>query len=416
MSQSEAAPRRKSRRAQRMSAHARAGLLWGMGFFIVAHLALLVGTQGRWPQLRDPEFGYKLSRLREKKTAEPDRPLLVFLGSSRTGQGMRLGVVPPLTTPEGRTPILYNFSQVGSGPLSELVCLRRMLEAGIRPDWLAVEVLPPLLGRREDVLGNPKAGANRLTWSDLCMLRRYVRKPAGLSHRWLEAQLAPWHAHRFSIMNHYASNWLPWRLRLDHWKALDTWGWSDMGSDSEGLVENPAALKVARDTYVEELKHFTIAPMQDRALHDLLALCRHERIPAVMYLMPEGRLFQSWYPPATRACIDGYLTRLSQEFRVPVVDTRNWMEDKYFCDNHHLHRLGAAAFTRRFGEEVIAFILQGRPEDIRSLLVPLHDKYPDQSDEPAPLLQAQSRPQQPPAPMLSIGGVPVEAEHFGGSK
>src|SRR6185437_5453955 len=353
MSECDPTPRRNSRRAQRLAVHTRACLLWGAGFFIAAHVALLVGTQGRWPQLRDPEFGYKLNSLRQQTEAEPDRPLLVFLGSSRTGQGMRLGVVPAQTTPDGRTLMTYNFSQVGSGPLGELVCLRRLLDAGIRPNWLAIEVLPPLLGRGSDAVGDPKVGVSRLTWNDVSQLRRYVPQPFALAHHWFKAQLTPWHAHRFSIMNHYASNWLPWRLRLDHWKALDARGWSDLGLDTEIPVKNPAAFQVAHDTYVEELKHFAIAPMQDRALHDMLALCRQEGIPTVLYLMPEGRLFQSWYVPPTRACIDQYLTQLSQECNVPIIDARNWIGDDYFLDSHHLDRRGATHFTRRFGAEVI---------------------------------------------------------------
>jgi len=385
-----------------LAAHTRACLFWGGAFFAVANVALLIGTQGRWPQLRDPEFGYKLIGLRQQMEAEPDRPLLVFLGSSRTGQGMRLGVVPALTTPDGRTLLMYNFSQVGSGPLAELVCLRRLLDAGIRPNWLAIEILPPLLGRPFDAVGHPKAGVSRLTWSDVDLLQRYVPQSFALAHHWFQAQLAPWHSHRFSIMNHYASEWLPWRLRLDHWKVLDNWGWSGTGVETEEPVKNPAAFEVARNTYVEELKHFDIAPMQDRALRDLIALCRQEGIPTVLYLMPEGRLFQSWYVPATRACIDSYLTRLSQECNVPIVDARNWMADDYFLDSHHLDRRGATRFTRRFGEEVIPYLLQDRLDAIPSLLQPIHRAYPQEEHKPAARLEARQAPTQTPAPTLSM--------------
>jgi hypothetical protein len=411
MSECDPAPRRKSRRAQRLATHTRACLLWGAGFFIAAHLALLIGTQGRWPQLRDPEFGYKLNSLRQQTEAEPDRPLLVCLGSSRTGQGMRLGVIPEMTTPKGPPLLTYNFSQVGSGPLGELVCLRRLLDAGIRPNWLAIEVLPPLLGRNSDAVGDSKVGASRLTWNDVCLLRHYVAQPLALVHHWFQGQLAPWHAHRFSIMNHYASNWLPWRLRLDHWKALDARGWSDLGLDTEIPVKNPAAFEVARNTYVEELKHFAIAPMQDRALRDLLALCRQEGIPTVLYLMPEGRLFQSWYVPATRACIDRYLTCLSEECHVPIVDARNWMPDDLFLDSHHLDRRGATHFARRFGKEVIPPLVQGRFDRLPSLLAPIHTTYPEEEREAAPRIEAKGRSGHVPAPTLSIkaGALPGTA-------
>ena len=147
--------------------------------------------------------------------------------------------------------------------------------------------------------------------------------------------------------------------------------------------------------------------MQDRALRDLLALCRQENIPAVLYLMPEGRLFQSWYVPATRARIDSYLAQLSQECRVPIVDARNWIGDDYFLDSHHLDRRGATQFTRRFGEEVIPPLLQGRLDRLPSLLVPVPSVYPEEEREPAARIEVRGRVGQTSPPTLSIkGGTP----------
>jgi hypothetical protein len=391
-------------RARRFAGQARASLLWGIALFAVAHVALLIGTQGQRAELRDPEFGCKLSRLRQHWAIEPDRPVLVVLGSSRTGQGFRPGVLPAFKTADGQTPFVFNFSQVGSGPLAELLCLRRLLDAGVRPDWLAIEILPPMLGRTVDACGNTDVGVSRLSGSDLRLLRRYVSDPGTLARRWVEAQLAPWHAHRFSLMNHYAGDFLPWRLRMDQWKALDAWGWSDLGVDTEHPVKDPRALEVARETYQDELKNFHVTPMQDRALRDLIALCRQEAIPTVLYLMPEGSIFRSWYVPATRAAIEDYLTRLSRECDVPILDARLWMPDDLFADSHHLDRRGATRFTRRFGEEVIPSLVQGKLDAIRPVLVPLHGTYPESQSEQTPRLEAQVRPASPSLPPLSING------------
>ena len=152
---------------------------------------MLIATQSFWPSLRDPEFGYKLSLLRTQRAEEPDRPLLVLLGSSRTGQGLRPSVLTDLRTADGRTPLVFNFSHVGSGPLAELVTLRRLLDAGIRPDWLAIEILPALLGRTIDACGDAGGGVSRVSWNDLQLLCRYVPDPDTLRHRWFKAQLGP---------------------------------------------------------------------------------------------------------------------------------------------------------------------------------------------------------------------------------
>ncbi len=406
----------KPRRRQRLARQTRACLLWSLAFFAVAQTGMLIATQSYWPHLRDPEFGYKLTLLRKLRTEEPDRPLLVLLGSSRTGQGLRPAALPQLRTSDGRTPLVFNFSLVGSGPLAELVTLHRLLDAGIRPDWLAVEVLPALLGRTIDACGDAGAGVSRVGCNDLRLLCNYVPNPGTLTHRWFNVQLWPWHAHRFSLMNHYASNWVPWRLRMDHWKYLDRWGWSDIGVDTQPLVTVPAALELACSTYFNELQHFHMEPMQDRALHDLLALCRQEGIAPMLYLMPEGGIYRGWYASAAQACLDDYLPRLSRECNVPIVNARTWMPDKYFGDSHHLYRLGARLFTHRFGEEVLSCLVQGKPESMPSLVAPLSAPYPEEPSDREPRMQVKTRPANPPSPTLSInrgresGGRPDDAD------
>lgn len=388
------------RRRKRLASHMRACVLWSLALFVATQVAVQIITQISCPYLRDPEFGYKLNRLSEQIAEEPDRPLLVLLGTSRTGQGVRPGVMPDLRTADGRKPFVYNFSQVGSGALAELVTLHRLLDAGIRPNWVAVEILPALLGRPIDVFDS-SSGTCRLNWNDVRLLCRYVDDSFELKRRWLRDQLAPCFAHRFSFMNHYASDSMPWRLRLDHWKHLDRWGWSDIGTDSQPLVLVPSALEVTRMTYFEDLQHLQIAPMQDHAMRDLIALCRKEGIPALFYLMPEGSLFRSWYAPAVNACINGYLTGLSKELGVPIVDLRTWMEDLYFGDSHHLYRKGASLFSQRFAPEVLGRLVQGKTASLPNLMAPLTDPYPEQQDR-VPLMTLQKTPGQPNSPTLSI--------------
>jgi hypothetical protein len=392
---------KRGRKKQRLAAQMRACLLWGLAFFIAAHAGMLIATQSFWPHLRDPEFGYKLSALRRRRAEEPDRPLLVLLGTSRTGQGIRPGVMPDIQTPNGRTPLVFNFSQVGSGALAELVTLRRLLDAGVRPDWLAIEILPALLGRTVDVFdaGN---GVCRLSWSDLRQLDGYAADPSMLRRRWCKDQLAPWYAHRFSIMNHYVSDCIPWRLRLDHWKQLDRWGWSDIGQDDQPLVLVADALAVTRMTYYDDLRRMRISPMEDRALRDLLALCRQEGIPTLLYLMPEGTIFRGWYAETVNSCINDYLAQISRECGVPIVDMRAWMEDKYFGDSHHLYRVGASLLTRRFGPEVLACLVQGRPQALPSLMAPLCAPHPQEQSDREPVMEVKTRSAQPETPKLSI--------------
>ena len=59
----------------------------------------------------------------------PAGRLVLVLGSSRVAYGVRPGVVPD--TPQG--PVVVNLALAGSGPVMELMALRRALAAGLRP-------------------------------------------------------------------------------------------------------------------------------------------------------------------------------------------------------------------------------------------------------------------------------------------
>jgi hypothetical protein len=118
--------------------------------------------------------------------------------------------------------------------------------------------------------------------------------------------------------------------------------------------------------------------------------------------MPEGTIFRSWYAPAVNACINEYLIRLSREVGVPIVDLRTWMEDKYFGDSHHLYRMGASLFSRRFASEVLGCLVQGKPEVLPSLMAPLPASYPEEHDR-TPVITLKTPQAQPLSPTLSIG-------------
>src|SRR5213075_1820404 len=113
-----------------------------------SQFALAITLEHWRPDLRDPEFGHKLARLHARLEEQPGRPLVLVLGSSRTGVGLRPEVLHRFALPGGQPPIVFNFGLTASGPVMELLCLHRLLEEGIHPDWLVVEVMAPLLNQK----------------------------------------------------------------------------------------------------------------------------------------------------------------------------------------------------------------------------------------------------------------------------
>lgn len=339
---------------------ARAALLWGVLCFAGIQVLFNVAME-RWrPALRDPEFGFKLAFLEARRAEAPGQPVALVLGSSRAGLGVRPDIL------RMRQVVLFNFSQTGAGPVWELVTLRRLLEQGVRPDAMVVEVLPVWLHQEGEWTEEAQIHVNRLSWSDLAVLRRYSTDPDGLLTGWLWSRLVPCFSHRYSIVSWFAPDWLPDASRQDGWTAMDRWGWLAYSRPSSPEAYQ-AAVAQARREYGERLANYRLTEVPDRALRELLELCRQERIPVTVLVMPEGTEFQSWYGSEAQREIDAYLARVCAEYNVPLVNARGWMQDTAFFDSHHLHPEESTAFTRRLGREVLPpLLLRARKQTAKS--------------------------------------------------
>jgi hypothetical protein len=328
-------------------------LAWGLAFYLGLQSALSVVTEHRLLVLRDPEYGSKLALLRTRLAEEPDRELVIILGSSRSGYGFRPEAISASETPGHGSPLVFNFAMTGSGPIMELLCLHRLLAAGIHPDRVIIEVLPPNLHQEGKWSELNWLSISRLGWDDVQLVSRFAEQPGQLWVDWWRAQIAPGFTQRFCIMSRYAAGWLPWEVRQDIWLGLDRSGWMIYPHTILNDAQQRRAVEFAHQQYAGPLEQYRITAVADRALRELVALCRQQHIAATLLLMPEGTAFQSWYTPAARAAIDQYLAGLSRGYDVPVVDARSWLPDTAFFDSHHLHPDGATAFTQRFAREVL---------------------------------------------------------------
>jgi hypothetical protein len=197
-------------RSRVRSSRARAGstLAWALGLFLVLQLGLTATIETCWPALRDPHYGYKVARLRQRTLLAAERPLtVVMLGSSRTTFGFRGACIEEeLTRRAGRPVVVFNFGILGAGPVTELLELRRLLAEGVRPDLLLVEVMPPFLSARPEL-----REASRRPINADCLWRREVPLVGGywectaqLRAAWWQSSLVPWYSHRFTILSRLA--------------------------------------------------------------------------------------------------------------------------------------------------------------------------------------------------------------------
>lgn len=342
-------------------------LAWSAFWFLAAQLAIGTVLHSR-PEIADPEFGRKLADLRAAIAREPERPLVLMLGSSRVATGFRPDSLPrPLTkTKDGWAPLVFNFAQVGSGPEMAHLSLQRLLSAGIKPDWVFLELWPPTWG----VERGPKEFMDQinvgcLDRQEVALIGGYLRRPRRLYREWWKKQLVPLVENRAALIRHLAPSWNLTPTEPDHrCRNLDRLGWWSPMTEVEP-EEHARLVERYQRIYARRLRQFQVAGTPDRALREIVALCDRERIRATVVVLPEAEVFRGLYPEPAQRAVKTYLDRIARECRVQVVDARDWVDDLGFMDGHHLLPAGATAFTRRLGREVLQPLLAGSPATLR---------------------------------------------------
>jgi hypothetical protein len=353
--------------AKRISSRrARTAVLTALLAFVVLQVGMAFVIE-RWrPDWSDPEYGYRATRLRKMQASAGQRPLVLFLGSSRVGNGFATDDMPPPELQAPDAPTSFNLSLAGGGPFMELLCLQRQLANGIRPQWVVIEILPPLL--YTDGANIQAKGAmlmHRLRWSDLKAFERHT--PSLALHRyqqWLEWNALPWYSNRFRLMGRYAPSWMSEQQshEMRFWRQILTGaGWIPIPLETVPPEIYRNGVKVAQEGYRWACQFDKVNATTDRVLRDLLDLCRRENIHvAALVRMPEGKDFRDLYAPPTEALITSYLTKLAEDYDTHYVDASCWMPEGSFVDSHHLIRPAAQAFSRRFWAEIVQPQLEGR--------------------------------------------------------
>ena len=334
----------------------RRAVLTGLAALIVAHLGLALAVETRRPQWRDPEFFVRQQRLatvKEFMSHPPDRrPVLAILGGSRPEMGLSPEMIFR-ACPCG--PLPFNCSQSGCLPIGEWLNFTRLIDAGVEPEYLLIEVLPPVLtdpGPMED-----RIPTERLSAKDLVNLRPFHEKPDRIRPAWLKNRIASWYSLRLPLMASAGlADVLPFASVSPHhnWTACTDFGWVAFYPRQWTAADRDPRFAVARASYSNLMRGFTIQPVNDRIYRTLLDSCRKRGIRVALFTMPESPAFRDCYPPGVRETISTYLVGLAAEYRVPFFDTSGWIDNEdAFTDGHHLLGPAAEQFSERFGRECV---------------------------------------------------------------
>jgi hypothetical protein len=332
-------------------------LAWGLGCWAALQVAWGFAIDVGPVEHLDPEYAEREHLLLERLADNPNRPLVLALGSSRTAFGLHAA---RLSSGDCEPPaVVFNFALKGAGPNVERLTLRRLVACGVRPDLLLVEVLPPLF----TAPNGPHVEAfwlkgERLRTSEL-------------------AEVVPRHARQTRLLTEWArSRLLPGDVKRDQFLRLsnlatpgppppfdqDGYGSYLLRMPPEQLPEvRKRLLESAHAQYHTTFGEFRPAAVQIESLRALLRDARRAGIPTVLFVLPEAKDFQAFYAPGHVAAFDAFLTALAREEATPLVNARDWVSDEGFWDGHHLLADGAAVFTDRFGREAVRPLLGGPP-------------------------------------------------------
>lgn len=304
------------------------------------------------PEIRHPEYGFKLALLRQRLQESPGRQLVVLMGSSRTEVGLQAEKFDLAAAGEG--PLVFNFALAGAGPIQHLMLLHDLSEEGICPDRLAIEVHPLFLNQicgalREEA----RIDVHRLGPTGLDVLAQYSEAPAQLRRTWWKWRLVPAHAFRHQFLDCCCSTLCAGPKQYAGFSHLSPLGWLPFPRASN-KDEREKMLAHARWEYKDfKAFDFQVTEEPDRAMRMLLTFCRDRKIGVTFYIMPEGSEFQVVYPAEARGRVSAYLTKLRQEYDFDLYDATGWMSDASFADSHHLLPEAAEEFSQRFAREIL---------------------------------------------------------------
>jgi hypothetical protein len=337
-------------RSEALVRRKRSQLFWSLMAFAAVQAALAVAVDRFWPVVRDPEFTLREQGLRVQMSSAPRRPLVVFLGSSRTLADVR----PESLAAAPDRPLAYNFGIGGGGPIAELICLRRLLADGVRPDLVVAEVVPPFLNANGGPVEEGYLDPARFSLSELARVRPYYSDLLQWLPRWLYARLLPSYRHQAELRDALGR-----AVALEGpTPTLD----AHLGWQANDRSPNPEQrryyIELVHNQFKNAVKNYHLAPGMAQALRDLLALCKREKIAVALVLLPEGTAFRGFYSDGMKAGVDAFLADLCRKSGTPLIDARTWIDDEEFWDSHHLRPGGATLFSERFGRQALPSLLR----------------------------------------------------------
>lgn len=325
----------------------RTAVVAGIVSFCALQIALSSSIESDTLPIRDPIYTEKLGRLQKHpefwcETIDPARPRLLVIGSSRT----QLLVDARRLEPAYRA---FNFGCSSCGPITQLLYLQRLLDAGLRADLLAIEIHPALLADLAEPFELRWLHPHRLRPGESERLQTLGCGPDAIS-----ANRCPWFQasshYRLALLNEFAPDLLPGSQAIRRNRTGDGFGF--VASIDANPTLRLELLANAKAEYQPAFADYRPGGPATVALRQMVTLAQANQIQPILFLAPEATEFQSWFGTAGNARIRAFCETLSKESGVPWLNCRDWLSDAEFVDGHHVTPSGATRFTERLQTEL----------------------------------------------------------------
>jgi len=332
--------------SRRRAARGRNAILVGVAVFVFGQVSLNVAVRNEWVPVRDPVFVEKYELLEPHtgyfSPSAPDPPQRVMaLGSSRTQLAFDAARYAERTGPHVEA---FNYGCPAAGPITSALYFRRLLEKGVRPDFVFIEIHPGFITPRSPPFESQWLHVYRLRPEELAIVRDFGWDIPPSPHHGPKGYLTAAHAYRFSLLNRYWPVMLPCPFGLTIGVRSDEFGYVK-GLDVKP-IHKKSVTRRSFEQYAPVLTDYHVGGPGCAALRDTLTQCREHGIRAALVLMPESSEFRGWYGTGYPAIL-AFANQLGAEFTVSVVDAREWVPDDGFSDGHHLTERGATIFTEK---------------------------------------------------------------------
>lgn len=346
----------KTKSSRNRARRGRRAVLGGILLFFATQAGLNLAIRNDWIPIRDPIYFEKFEVFQKRTTFFAPRPpsappRVMALGSSRTQLAFNPRVVEGICHRDGSPVDAFNFGCPAAGPMTCALYLRRMLEAGAKPDYVLVEIHPGFLTPLDPPYESRWLHGYRINPEELEMLHGFGWNAPTPSHHGWKGWMASSRAFRYALLNRYAPAMLPCPYGLTIGAKVAPDGYV-RGMEVKA-TDKPRALERTHAEYAPTFPDYRTGGPGVEALRDILTRCRDNGIRAAVVLMPESSEYRSWYGPDGLQRVSELAATLSREFGVPAVDAREWVPDNGFADGHHLTARGAWIYTQRLTTEFV---------------------------------------------------------------